>query len=511
MRRVLSTSLLAVLLGLQFPASAQSVDDFDEISARMDAEFENQTKRIDDIYQAVDEAIDKAFRGLTKRIEVKWPDGALPERHRWVTYNKSMNSRAIADFEAGELVIETLVEPGEDLQEKVAELMAMSSSIATATPKELDEQDVLLQEVTKEVAEVTEEPVKITQTTDTSIASVLPDTIGGQLAGLAEALKQDLAELPALSDASKPEEISVVVEKVAQKQQPNKPVTETTETVVVVEEPVQQPDDKVDAAPVAEPAKDVVAESKAKPALVETPVKEVVTESKAEPAPQEIAVIPAKPEPKKAFAVPAPLPVLSVVEDNGQTRLQLTIEFVNGYQEKLVEEYFDDIKGYAKRYDVPVSVIMAIIETESSYNPRAVSPVPAFGLMQLVPKTAGLDAHLFVHGEKKVVSADYLFNEDNNLKLGSAYFHLLTHRYLRKISDPQARFYCAVASYNTGVGNVARTFTGRKSINAAVDTINGMSAEAVYDYLIENLPAEETKNYLRKVVTRMAKYKQFDA
>ena len=131
--------------------------------------------------------------------------------------------------------------------------------------------------------------------------------------------------------------------------------------------------------------------------------------------------------------------------------------------------------------------------------------------MQLVPKTAGLDAHLFVHGEKKIVSADYLFNEENNLKLGSAYFHLLTHRYLRKIADPQARFYCAVASYNTGVGNVARTFTGRKSITAAVDTINGMSPEAVYDYLMENLPAQETKNYLKKVVTRMAKYKQFDA
>ena len=216
-------------------------------------------------------------------------------------------------------------------------------------------------------------------------------------------------------------------------------------------------------------------------------------------------------EPAKPFPVPAPMPVLSVVEEGGQTRLQLKIEFVNGYQEKLVKQYFDDIKGYAEQYDVPVSVIMAIIETESSYNPRAVSPVPAFGLMQLVPKTAGLDAHLFVHGEKKIVSADYLFNEDNNLKLGSAYFHLLTHRYLRKITDPQARFYCAVASYNTGVGNVARTFTGRKSITAAVDTINGMSPDAVYDYLMENLPAQETKNYLKKVVTRMAKYKQFDA
>ena len=141
MRQALSISLLAASLAISPLSVAQSVDDFDEISARLDAEFENQTKRIDDIYQAVDEAIDRAFRGLTKRIEVKWPDGALPERHRWVTYNKTMSSRAIADFESGELIIETLVEPGEDLQERVAELMEMSSSIVTATPAELDEQD----------------------------------------------------------------------------------------------------------------------------------------------------------------------------------------------------------------------------------------------------------------------------------------------------------------------------------------------------------------------------------
>ena len=494
MRQVLSISLLAASLAISPLSVAQSVDDFDEISARMDAEFENQTKRIDDIYQAVDEAIDRAFRGLTKRIEVKWPDGALPERHRWVTYNKTMSSRAIADFESGELIIETLVEPGEDLQQRVAELMEMSSSIATASPAELDEQDVLLQEVTKEVAEVTEEPVEITSSTDSSLASVLPDTIGGQLEGLADALQQDLSAVPELKIESESIDISAVVNKVAQKQQLTKAdAGQPRPQPKANEEPQQTP--QIAVVPAQRPP---VAEDE--PVTPQPPKAEAEIAATTQPA-----------ELVKPFPVPAPMPVLSVVEQDGQTRLQLKIEFVNGYQEKLVKQYFDDIKGYADQYDVPVSVIMAIIETESSYNPRAVSPVPAFGLMQLVPKTAGLDAHLFVHGEKKIVSADYLFNEENNLKLGSAYFHLLTHRYLRKIADPQARFYCAVASYNTGVGNVARTFTGRKSITAAVDTINGMSPEAVYDYLMENLPAQETKNYLKKVVTRMAKYKQFDA
>ena len=475
MRRILSCSLLACSLAASFAIHAQSVDDFDEISARMDAEFENQTQRIDDIYQAVDEAIDRAFRGLTKRIEVKWPDGALPERHRWVTYNQSMNSRAIADFEAGELIVETLVEPGEDLQQRVAELMAMSASIATATPAELDEQDVLLQEVTRQVAEVTETPVKPQSTTDSSLSGVLPESIGGQLDGLAQALADDFTKTPALKNTSEAAVIKAAVEQIAQNPPMANPDTDAAAKPAV-------PDDmQTDAAPEIDNSESQIAK---------------VSESS---------------ESTKAFPVPAPMPMLNVVEENGQTRLQLKIEFVNGYQEKLVSQYFDDIKGYAKQYDVPVSVIMAIIETESSYNPRAVSPIPAFGLMQLVPKTAGLDAHLFVHGEKKIVSADYLFNEDNNLKLGSAYFHLLTHRYLRKITNPQARFYCAVASYNTGVGNVAKTFTGRKSITAAVETINGMTPDAVYDYLMNNLPAQETKNYLKKVVTRMAKYQQFDA
>lgn len=493
--RLLSSSFLIAFI-LSPNLGAQSIDDFDEISAKLDLEFDTQTQRIDDIYRAVDEAIDNAFRGLTKRIEVKWPDGALPERHRWVTYNSSLTSRAIADFESGQLVIETLVAPGENIQEKVAELMALSTSIATATPKQLDEQDILLQAVKKEVAAVTPELPEPAELTDTSLQNVLPDTIGPRLNSIAEALNTDLSELTIhdLSAVEKTANLSIQASTPAEYAKGE----DTTKATVVPASHSLQPANDETPVPTRE--------------LNEAPEKEVVVTDSGTATVENNETVNASDSPKADNAFPAPpeLPVLEVVSQGGQTKLKLSIDFVNDYQEKLVSHYFDDIKGYAENYDVPVSVIMAIIETESSYNPRAVSPVPAFGLMQLVPKTAGLDAHLFVHGEKKVVSADYLFNEDNNLKLGSAYFHLLTHRYLRKITDPQARFYCAVASYNTGVGNVAKTFTGRKSINAAVETINTMTPDAVYRYLIDHLPADETKNYLRKVVTRMEKYKQFD-
>lgn len=470
----LIVSLLSLTLGYVGVASSQSVDDFDDISAQMDLEFNTQAQRIDDIYDAVDQAIDRAFKGLTKRIEVKWPDGALPDRHRWVTYNASMSSRAIADFDKGELVVETIIEPGENVQEKLAELMEMSSSIATATPEQLDAQDVLREAVKKEVAEVTEKTDEVIPSTESSIQTVLPAKIDTQLTSLNDQLAAKMAEVEAEQKAKKAEEKATKVKQLS--------------AITAVAGPVKPSEHRV---------KPEIVKQKAAP-------KTVADDTTAEES-QTASV-----QSEQATAADV-VPVVDVVEEDGQTRLQLRIAFVNDYQEKLFGQYFSEIKGYAEQYDVPVSVIMAIIETESSFNPRAVSPIPAFGLMQLVPKTAGLDAHLFVHGEKKIVSADYLFNEENNLKLGSAYFHLLTHRYLRKISDPTARFYCAVASYNTGVGNVAKTFTGRKSISAAVNAINEMAPGDVYDFLLTHLPAQETRNYLKKVVTRMEKYKQFDA
>ena len=46
------------------------------------------------------------------------------------------------------------------------------------------------------------------------------------------------------------------------------------------------------------------------------------------------------------------------------------------------------IKDVANRYGVSADLIVAIIEAESSFNPRAVSRRGARGLMQLMPETA---------------------------------------------------------------------------------------------------------------------------
>lgn len=46
------------------------------------------------------------------------------------------------------------------------------------------------------------------------------------------------------------------------------------------------------------------------------------------------------------------------------------------------------IAEVAKRFDLPVALVHAVVDAESSYDPDAVSPAGAVGLMQLMPATA---------------------------------------------------------------------------------------------------------------------------
>ena len=168
--------------------------------------------------------------------------------------------------------------------------------------------------------------------------------------------------------------------------------------------------------------------------------------------------------------------------------------------------YYEEVKRQSLRQKIPVALIFAVIHSESSFNPRARSHVPAYGLMQIVPKTAGVDTYLFLYDKKKVVSARYLYNTKNNITMGSAYLHILYYKYLSKIKDPQSRLYCTIAAYNTGAGNVARAFIGTNDKSQAALVINRMSPDEVYEKLVNDLKYNETREYLKKVTLRMASY-----
>ena len=170
--------------------------------------------------------------------------------------------------------------------------------------------------------------------------------------------------------------------------------------------------------------------------------------------------------------------------------------------------YYSEVKKQSNNQGIPTELTFAIMHTESYFNPRARSHIPAFGLMQIVPKSAGIDAYYYLYNRKKLVSGSYLYNSTNNIKMGTAYLHLLYYRYLKKIKNPQSRLYCAIAAYNTGAGNIAYAFTKHYNMSKAAPLINRLTPDEVYEKLQKDLRYDEPKVYLKNVKQRMKTYRK---
>jgi membrane-bound lytic murein transglycosylase C len=175
---------------------------------------------------------------------------------------------------------------------------------------------------------------------------------------------------------------------------------------------------------------------------------------------------------------------------------------------KRAEKYLPSAKQAAQKWQIDPALVMAITHTESHFNPLARSHIPAFGLMQIVPSSAGKDASKLMYGKPRLLTSDELYNPNFNLGTGSAYLSMLQTRYLKGIKDPQSRLYCAIAAYNTGSGNVAKAFIGRASMQRAYGVINQFSPEQVFKILQKDLPYEETRKYLVKVTNHLQTYKE---
>lgn len=172
-------------------------------------------------------------------------------------------------------------------------------------------------------------------------------------------------------------------------------------------------------------------------------------------------------------------------------------------------KFYGNIMQNTGRFGVDPQLVFAVIHTESAYNPKARSHVPAFGLMQIVPKYAGRDAYNYVYKQDKLLSENYLYEAVNNIELGTAYLHMLIDRSFAKVTNPVSRVYCAICAYNTGAGNVSRAFIGTTKLYQAIPEINKMSPEEVYKHLKANLPYDETKDYLDRVSSRMKVYEDW--
>ncbi len=167
------------------------------------------------------------------------------------------------------------------------------------------------------------------------------------------------------------------------------------------------------------------------------------------------------------------------------------------------EKYTGLVEKSAKRFGLSPQLIYGIMRAESSFNPFAVSNAGALGLMQLVPDTAAAEVHNYFGREGNPTRA-LLFDPQNNIEYGSAYLHLLSTRYFSPVGNRASRELCVIAAYNAGPGAVLRLFDANK--DAAMAAINTLTPEELYLRLARDMPSEETRHYVGKVLANFNTY-----
>lgn len=189
---------------------------------------------------------------------------------------------------------------------------------------------------------------------------------------------------------------------------------------------------------------------------------------------------------------------------DGRNIYAVEFKLVEKHQHLRQQKYSDYVIAAANKYNLSPSLIYGIIETESSFNPYAVSHANAYGLMQVVPATAGKDVYNLVKKKPGQPTKDELFSPASNIDIGSAYLHLLQTRYLVNVRNNVSKEYAVISAYNGGTGNVLKTFDNDRKI--AMDKLNQTSSANVYHKLRHQHPKAESRNYLEKVLKAKKKY-----
>ncbi|MBB3104851.1 transglycosylase SLT domain-containing protein [Azomonas macrocytogenes] len=154
----------------------------------------------------------------------------------------------------------------------------------------------------------------------------------------------------------------------------------------------------------------------------------------------------------------------------------LDIRFPMAHRSNLVQA--------ANQRDIHPSWVFAITRQESAFMADARSQAGASGLMQLMPATAKETARRF---GIPLASPQHVLNPDTNIQLGAAYLSQIYGQF-------NGNRVLASAAYNAGPGRVRQWLQDARHLS--------------FDVWIENIPFDETRQYVQNVLTYAVIYGQ---
>jgi len=478
MRAVVTCGAAAVLLGVVAAVSAQENISFQEWLARDQAEFQKYSEEVTAAYQKFQEEEIRAYHEFLRQAGVKWGSNNVwvPEKTIWVQYREDFAERSNVKFEDGECHIQLVYDKGVDtdspaVRKELAD--AVQYLVLSGTEDPIRMTGRMMKEGT--VAAKADTTAAVARAAGAATYEVQP---GDTLWGVAKKLQVDRTELARANGI----DANGWLTKGQVLRVPG--AGDVTRAATPAEgtgggSPRGMPDSK-------------------NPLLlgqVKMPNGVVVTRDNADEF--------------GTAVVASSKPQVEMVKGSDGNQRQAVMVGFNLVPEHLTiraRRYEPYVTSYAKKNELIPAMVYGLMQTESAFNPRARSAAPAYGLMQLVPRSGARDAYLSAHGEDKLLDPDYLYDPEKNVELGTELLKVLDKRYLKAVKDPFSRMYCAIAAYNTGAGNVARAFIDGTSMQRAAVEINAMTPDQVYAKLCRDLPYEETRNYVKRVRDRMTQY-----
>lgn len=186
---------------------------------------------------------------------------------------------------------------------------------------------------------------------------------------------------------------------------------------------------------------------------------------------------------------------------DGKPRMlyRMSLKMVPDYIKRRAAKFKPLVDAWATKYRLDPAYILSIMRQESSFNPRARSWC-AFGLLQIVPKFAGIEVMKAVTGKATLPDSEFLYDPDKNIMIGATYLQLLRDQYFPEVKDDAKRLYIMTASYNWGPHRI-KTAIAKGRLPASA------SSADTFD-IIQKIAPEETRNYVRKVSEFFIEFKK---